>query len=132
MKKSKIARWMAASFTAFTFLFALIIPMGGGIFGLKKDGANAPSEPITATAEATLNSSYDALLDGTSYYYSDVTKIASFRAGTADSDVTSQEIDRSATHGSAANPFVINTAKQWNKFASDTANATNEIGRAHV
>ena len=125
MKKSKIARWMAASFTAFAFLFALIIPMGGGIFGLKKDGANAPSEPITATAEATLNSSYDALLDGTSYYYSDVTKIASFRAGTADSDVTSQEIDRSATHGTAANPFVINTAKQWNKFASDTANATN-------
>ena len=31
MKKSKIARWMAASFTAFTFLFALIIPMGGYI-----------------------------------------------------------------------------------------------------
>ena len=30
MKKSKIARWIAASFTAFTFLFALIIPMGGG------------------------------------------------------------------------------------------------------
>ena len=30
MKKSKIARWIAAGFTAFTFLFALIIPMGGG------------------------------------------------------------------------------------------------------
>ena len=125
MKKSKIARWAAASFTAFTFLFALIIPMGGGIFGLKKDGANAPSEPITATAEATLNSSYDALLDGTSYYYSDVTKIDSFRTGTADTDVSSQEVDRSATHGTAANPFVVNTAKQWNSFASDTANATN-------
>ena len=30
MKKSKIARWITAGFTAFTFLFALIIPMGGG------------------------------------------------------------------------------------------------------
>ena len=36
MKKSKIARWAAASFTAFTFLFALIIPMGGGYIRFKE------------------------------------------------------------------------------------------------
>ena len=30
MKKSKIARWIAAAGTGLAFLFALIIPMGGG------------------------------------------------------------------------------------------------------
>ncbi len=29
MKKSKIARWIAAAGTGLAFLFALIIPMGG-------------------------------------------------------------------------------------------------------
>ena len=124
MKKIRNGKWIVSLGAAIMFLFSFIFSTGGGIFGVTENG-ELPSDPITASAEdAALNSKYDALVDGSSYYYSDQSKINAFRTGSIDTDVSTQEVDRSATHGTAANPFVINTVDQWNAFAADTANAT--------
>ncbi len=123
MKKIRNGKWIVSLGAAIMFLFSFIFSTGGGIFSVRENG-EFPSDPITASADATLNSKYDALPDGSSYYYSDVAKIVNYRKGTADSDVSTQVVDRSVAHGKAANPFVINTVDQWNAFAADTTGAT--------
>lgn len=118
MKKSKIVKWIVGLGTGLAFLFALIIPMGGGIIG----SLNHETDKITASAAA--DSRYGTLTNGSAYYYSDKNKIEQYRAGTEDSDVFSQKVDATANHGSAANPFVISTVAQWNSFATDSTNVT--------
>ncbi|MDE6411237.1 MAG: InlB B-repeat-containing protein [Clostridia bacterium] len=96
--------------------------MGGGIIGLKHDESS--SHKITASA-ANENANYGTLTDGSSYYYSDETKINAFRAGTSNTDVSKQVVNNSADHGTAANPYVISNVTQWKSFAGDTTNAQN-------
>ncbi|MDE6411316.1 MAG: hypothetical protein K2L02_02120, partial [Clostridia bacterium] len=63
-----------------------------------------------------------------SYYYTDASLIEAFHNGSGSTDTSNTEVKSSgataATHGTAANPFVINTVAQWTKFATDT-NTTN-------
>ena len=121
MKKIRNGKWIVSLGAAIMFLFSFIFSTGGGIFSVRENG-EFPSDPITASA-AGENANYDTLVDGTVYYYTDETKIDLFRDGTVPSDTSEQTVNLSATHGTAANPFVINTAKQWRYFASDTTNA---------
>ena len=125
MKKTRVGKWIAAIGASLMFLFAFLFSVGGGILtGLPNDGeSGTSSDKITAEA-ATVNSNYDMLVNGSSYYYSDVTKITAFRAGTADTDASSTLVNTSSDHGTAVNPYVINTVDQWNYFAGDTTNAT--------
>ncbi len=74
------------------------------------------------TSSATAG--YDQLIDGTSYYFTDLTKVQSFHDGTGETDMSSQAVSSNQTHGSINNPFVINTTDQWNAFAQDTSNLT--------
>ncbi|MDE7158172.1 MAG: hypothetical protein K2N74_01215, partial [Clostridiales bacterium] len=97
-------------------------PAGGGAL----TGLNNEADKITASADTV---TYDMLPDGSAYYYTDASLIDSFRAGTGTTDTSSKELKSAgataATHGTAANPFVINTVAQWTKFADDTTNAQN-------
>ena len=122
MSKQKInGRFWAAIGVCFAMSFGFIF--AGGVFPEKNAENGALSKDDTTMVSAAV--SYDTLPDGSAYYYSDVAKIVGFRNGSQVSDVSSQPVNTSAAHGSADNPYVINTAAQWNAFAGDTSNATN-------
>ncbi len=124
MNKRKInGRFWTAIGLSVAMLCGAIFAGGGYVLTDKRAEDGALSMDNTATVNAAV--SYDTLPDGSAYYYSDVTKIVGFRNGTEASDVSSQPVNSSAAHGSADNPYVINTAAQWNAFAGDTSNATN-------
>ena len=123
MKKTRVGKWIAAIGASLTFLFAFIFSVGGGILtDLPNDGE---SGRITASA-ANEDSHYDTLADGSAYYFTDASRIEGFRNGSDTSDTSHTDVQSSAAHGSAANPFVINTVDQWTYFAGDTANAQNK------
>ena len=66
--------------------------------------------------------------NGTSYMFTDRTKVDAFRAGTIDKDTTVIKVNSSATWGTQANPIVLATYDDWVKFVKHCA----KIGRAHV
>ena len=138
MKKSKIARWITAGFTAFTFLFALIIPMGGGtLFGLlDRGGSVASSDKVTASASGITRpsgSTFGQLVDGSSYIYTDKTLMQATHAGNSTEDFTSKAVNTSLTHGTADNPYVIENRIDWENFVQWTAkDATFGAGRVFV
>ncbi len=137
MKKSKIARWIAAGFTAFTFLFALIIPMGGTLFGLlDRGGSVASSDKVTASASGITRpsgSTFGQLVDGSSYIYTDKTLMQATHAGNSTEDFTSKAVNTSLTHGTADNPYVIENRIDWENFVQWTAkDATFGAGRVFV
>ena len=125
MKKSKIARWITAGFTAFTFLFALIIPMGGGVLFGNIDGSESVSHVQAAETTYANNivtypngtNELGCFPDGYSYVFTDKTKITSFRSRITDSDLTTVTVDSSLPVGNQKNPYVIADTDDWEKFA---------------
>ncbi|MDE6411663.1 MAG: hypothetical protein K2L02_03905, partial [Clostridia bacterium] len=89
-------------------------------------------ETVEAATEATfakLNSHFAAFANESTYSYTDYTKIQSY-IGSADntgSDTTTVTIDRTATHGSQANPFVINSLTTWDYFVADAGADANHF-----
>ncbi len=125
MKKSKIARWITAGFTAFTFLFALIIPMGGGVLFGNIDGSESVNHVQAAETTYANNivtypngtNELGCFPDGYSYVFTDKTKITSFRSRITDSDLTTVTVDSSLPVGNQKNPYVIADTDDWEKFA---------------
>ena len=123
MKKSKIARWIAAAGTGLAFLFALIIPMGGGIFGSPSGSKSGTDNIPVAEAAATVTYPTDASSHGLgefpvdySFVYTDKDKAVNFHNGSGDSDLTKVTVTN-AVHGSQSNPYVIASVADWNNFA---------------
>ncbi len=122
MKKSKIARWIAAAGTGLAFLFALIIPMGGGIFGSPSGSKSGTDNIPVAEAAATVTYPTDASSHGLgefpvdySFVYTDKDKAVNFHNGSGDSDLTKVTVTN-AVHGSQSNPYVIASTADWEKF----------------
>ncbi len=70
---------------------------------------------------AALNSNYAAFKDGATYSYTDGNKVAEFKDQTDDeaSDITTVTIDRTVTHGTKENPYVIDSYNRWMTFARE-------------
>ena len=99
-------------------VFAFVLT--GAVISLSLFGESAIAADSGAgdSASVAAASDYDMLPNGSVYYYSDVNKINNFRSGSITTDVSSTVVNNSATHGTASNPFVINTAAQWVTFAN--------------
>ena len=63
--------------------------------------------------------------NGTSYMFTDRTKVDAFRAGTIDKDTTFIKVNSSATWGTQANPIVLATYDDCVKFVKHCANNYN-------
>ncbi|MDE6474208.1 MAG: hypothetical protein K2L70_03845, partial [Clostridia bacterium] len=76
--------------------------------------------PVTPMADATLNTNYSAFEDGSTYMYTDLSKVETAHNDPTKSDTSTIVVDREQNHGSLQNPYVINTLTQWNYFAANT------------
>ena len=65
------------------------------------------------------------LPNGTSYMFTDRTKVDAFRAGTIDKDTTVIKVNSAASHGSQENPYAIANYDDWEKFVKLCANNFN-------
>ena len=65
--------------------------------------------PVTPMANATLNTTYGALFHGSTYRYTDYTKVEDMHSGAISDDTTVVTVDSTKPHGSQANPFVVDS-----------------------
>ena len=137
MKKAKVWKWIAATGTSLLFLFTFIFSIGAGILP-SSDKESASSEPIVAEAASNFvtrpaGATFGQFIDGYSYVYTDKTKIASMRNGSAVEDFSSTKVNITATHGTADNPYVIEDATDWENFAKFAKNGyANTTGKVFV
>ncbi|MDE6361600.1 MAG: hypothetical protein K2L53_01330, partial [Clostridia bacterium] len=88
---------------------------------------SAPNAVVTPTASATLNDTYGALFNGSTYRYTDHTKVEDMHSGARTDDTTVITVDSTKDHGSQENPFVIDSTAKWNAFAADMGNTSSGI-----
>ncbi|MCX4361899.1 MAG: InlB B-repeat-containing protein, partial [Clostridia bacterium] len=119
-KKTKIIRYSAV---AITVLLCICIAFISGAQSLE----GADNLPVVPMADATLNSDYGALYRGSTYRYTDYTKVEDMHNGVITDDTTAITINPAATHGTKENPFVIDSISRWQAFASDMNNTTSGI-----
>ncbi len=76
---------------------------------------------------AALNSNYAAFKDGATYSYTDGNKVAEFKdqADGEGSDITTVTVDRTLTHGTKENPYVIDSYAKWMTFARENGYSHN-------
>jgi len=118
-----------------TSAFVAVISVNGGA------GLNNPVQENTdlndsfgtdaATTPAPLVSPYKAFEHGSTYTFTDKTKVDAFRAGTG-TDTTTVTVDKYQPHGSQENPFVIMDTTDWNNFADNVASISNGDGKYFV
>ena len=70
---------------------------------------------------SSTTSSYGTFANKSKYTFTDKDKISAYRSSADGSgtDITSIEVDLSATHGSQTNPYVIDNFNGWTKFVND-------------
>ncbi|MDE6869216.1 MAG: InlB B-repeat-containing protein, partial [Clostridia bacterium] len=85
------------------------------------------STPTTPMADATLNATYGALFNGSTYRYTDYTKVEDMHSGAITDDTTVVTVDSAKPHGSQENPFVIDSISKWTAFAADMNNTSSGI-----
>ncbi len=83
--------------------------------------------PVTPMANATLNTTYGVLFHGSTYRYTDYTKVEDMHSGAISDDTTVVTVDSTKPHGSQANPFVVDSISKWNAFAVDMNNTSSGI-----
>ncbi|MCX4363853.1 MAG: hypothetical protein OSJ74_10830, partial [Clostridia bacterium] len=88
-------------------------PIGVGNDGIK----------ITQTASGAVNPTYGSFFHGSTYRYTDSTKVEAAHNGSISDDTTLVTVDSSYAHGTQKNPYVIDSIARWNAFAADM-NAT--------
>ncbi|MDE6758454.1 MAG: InlB B-repeat-containing protein [Clostridia bacterium] len=74
---------------------------------------------VFPTAAATLNSTYGAFYNGSTYRYTDYTKVDDMHNGAISDDTTMVTVDSDEPHGSHKNPYVIDSETRWNAFVAD-------------
>ncbi|MCM1306451.1 MAG: uL15 family ribosomal protein [Firmicutes bacterium] len=106
----------------FAFTFTLVDIQGNGA---NDNTASAAIDP--SIYNQPLDASFDALAHGSTYTFTDKTKVDQYRAGSIASDTTTITVDRRQPHGSQLNPYVINSISggsgSWNAFAAAMANS---------
>ena len=107
----------------------------GSVFGLsgtiiRNQTADGNFKQSASVAYAATNSRYSYFAHGSTYTYTDPTKVDGFRSGSIDSDTTAVTVDSTEAHGSRANPYVITSQAQWQNFADDMhADTTRGAGK---
>ena len=99
-----------------TLLLVSVVALGAALSVslLNLDNPNNVPDSNVAQAAISAASSFDKAQNGSKYYYTQPTS-------TTQASVT---VNSSAAWGSAANPYVINTAAQWVLFANVFTNQT--------
>ena len=92
-------------------------PIGVGNDGIK----------ITQTASGAVNPTYGSFFHGSTYRYTDSTKVETAHNGSISDDTTLVTVDSSYAHGTQKNPYVIDSIARWNAFVADMANTTSGI-----
>ena len=82
---------------------------------------------IESIASATLNSTYGSLHHGSTYRYTDYTKVEQAHSGTITDDTSVVVVDSTKPHGSQKNPYVIDSITGWNAFSTDMGDTTGGI-----
>ncbi|MDE5911014.1 MAG: hypothetical protein K2H24_01630, partial [Clostridia bacterium] len=88
--------------------------------------------PTTPMADATLNTNYSAFEDGSTYMYTDLSKVETAHNDPTQSDTSTIVVDREQNHGSLQNPYVINTLAQWNYFATNSSSGATDANKVFV
>ncbi len=88
---------------------------------------NADITRLTPMANAQVNSTYGTLFHGSTYRYTDYTKVEDMHAGIINDDTQKVEVNSKEPHGTKENPFVIDSTSQWNDFAADMGDTSNGI-----
>ncbi len=120
--KAKLAR---AGITFGLIILCAIALICTGIFspiGVSNEGIK-----ITQTASSALNPTYGAFFHGSTYRYTDSTKVEGAHSGSISDDTTLVTVDSSYAHGTQKNPYVIDSIARWNAFVADMANTTSGI-----
>ncbi|MDE7373410.1 MAG: hypothetical protein K2N18_05035, partial [Clostridia bacterium] len=143
MKKLHTKRWVKiaaligclAIVFSFTFTFTLTDIKGGSGEEMTANAA------INTSGYKTLDASYDALAHGSTYTFTDKTKVDAYRLNpTGNTDTTTIKVDRTVEHGEKENPYVINSINgnsngrgSWNAFVTAMASdATKGSGKYFV
>ncbi|MDE6275777.1 MAG: InlB B-repeat-containing protein [Clostridia bacterium] len=121
LKKRKSTKYIVIGIVALLCI-AIALASGSQSFSSMENHAI-----VTPTAAATLNSTYGSFFQGSTYTYTDITKVQDIRAGRTDSDTTTQTVDLSKNHGTKENPYVIDSVAKWNAFAKDMGDTKNGI-----
>ena len=82
---------------------------------------------LSPVADSTLNGTYGALFNGSTYRYTDYTKVEDMHAGKITDDTTMVTVDSTKAHGSQQNPYVIDSTARWKSFADDMGNTGSGI-----
>ena len=129
MKKSRVWKWIATIGTSAVLLFAFIFAMGGDLFS-KPDVSEAPqSAQAAGLVERPSGATFGQFANGYTYVFTDKGAMTELRAGKIASDLNTQTVSTSSTHGSATNPYVIENVNDWEnfaKFAGTSANNTKD------
>ncbi|MDE7191421.1 MAG: hypothetical protein K2O35_03010, partial [Clostridia bacterium] len=120
LKKRKSIKYIMISIA---LLLCLTIAVISGAQSLD----SAPNAVVMPTASATLNATYGALYHGSTYRYTDYTKVEDMHSGAITDDTTVITVDSSQPHGSQQNPFVIDSTAKWNAFVADMNNTSSGI-----
>ncbi len=111
---------------------------GGAPFWLNNPNDNSDSVAVQNTAYANdnptgYNSNFGALAHGSTYTFTDSSKISGYRSGSQTTDLTTITVNNQSDHGSQTNPFVIDSVAKWTNFATfTTANNSNTLNKYFV
>ena len=108
-------------------LCSIILLFTIGILGPISDKNSGNRVGIESIASATLNSTYGSLHHGSTYRYTDYTKVEQAHSGTITDDTSVVVVDSTKPHGSQENPYVIDSITGWNAFSTDMGDATSGI-----
>ncbi len=108
-------------------LCSIILFFTIGILGPISDKNSGNRVGIESIASATLNSTYGSLHHGSTYRYTDYTKVEQAHSGTITDDTSVVVVDSTKPHGSQENPYVIDSITGWNAFSTDMGDATSGI-----
>ncbi|MDE7209070.1 MAG: InlB B-repeat-containing protein, partial [Clostridia bacterium] len=120
LKKRKSIKYLIMSIA---LLLCITIAIMSGAQSFDSVG----STPTTPMADATLNATYGALFNGSTYRYTDYTKVEDMHSGAITDDTTVVTVDSAKPHGSQENPFVIDSISKWNAFVADMSNTSSGI-----
>ncbi|MDE7348793.1 MAG: hypothetical protein K2N53_03945, partial [Clostridia bacterium] len=73
---------------------------------------------VTPMVDAQVDSSYLALFHGSTYNFTDYSKIEDMHNGKTFDDTKKITVDSKEEHGSQLNPYVIDSVAAWNDFAT--------------
>ena len=99
--------------------FGLIIPNAGNY--------TDQGSIISSTDKAEINTDYGYFTHGSTYRYTDYTKVEDAHEGRITDDTDLVTVDSYKDHGSKENPFVINSESKWSAFAADMDDASTGV-----